>query len=92
MTLKERLEHIFSNDYPGTDVFLSEVIKPIFGDEIEPVNIDLAELPQYAERARKAGLKHIKYIGDLTEQNYNADNIVLLDVTVNDSVDRKSVV
>lgn len=86
MTLKERLEHIFSNDYPGTDVFLSEVIKPIFGDEIEPVNIDLAEVPQYAERARKAGLKHIKYIGDLTEQNYNADNIVLLDVTVNDSV------
>lgn len=86
MTLKERLEHIFSNDYPGTDVFLSEVIKPIFGDEIEPVNIDLAEVPQYAERARKAGLKHIKYIGDLTDQNYNADNIVLLDVTVNDSV------
>ncbi|MCM1140306.1 MAG: Eco57I restriction-modification methylase domain-containing protein [Muribaculum sp.] len=86
MTLKERLEQIFSNDYPGTDVFLSEVIKPIFGDEIEPVNIDLAELPQYAERARKAGLKHIKYIGDLTEQNYNADNIVLLDVTVDDSV------
>lgn len=86
MTLKEHLEHIFSNDYPGTDVFLCEVIKPIFGDDIEPVNIDLAEVPQYAERARKAGLKHIKYIGDLTEQNYNADNIVLLDVTVNDSV------
>lgn len=85
MKLKERLEHIFSNDYPGTEAFVNEVVKPIFGDNIEDVNIDLAEVPQYADRARKAGLKHIKYIGDLTEQNYNADNIVLLDVTVDNS-------
>lgn len=86
MTLKERLEHIFSNDYPGTEIFLNEVVKPIFGDEIDPIDIDLAEVPQYADRARKSGLKHIKYIGNLTEQNYNADNVVLLDVTVDDSV------
>ncbi|MCM1152286.1 MAG: N-6 DNA methylase [Muribaculum sp.] len=86
MTLKERLEHIFSNDYPGTETFITEVIKPIFGDEIEYKHTDLAELPQYAERARKAGLKHIRYIGDLTEKNLSSDNIVIFDVTVDDSV------
>lgn len=85
MALKDQLEHIFSNDYPGTDAFVDNVIKPIFGDDITPVNADLAEVEQYADRARKAGLKSIKYIGNLTEQNYNADNIVLLDVTVDDS-------
>lgn len=87
MALKEHLEHIFSNDYPGTEVFVDSVIKPIFGDEITPVNDDLASRPEYAARARKAGLKQINYIGDLTEKNYNADNIVLLDVTVEDSKD-----
>lgn len=85
MALKDQLEHIFSNDYPGTEAFVDVVVKPIFGDEINPVDTDLAERSEYADRAKKAGIKHIQYIGDLTEQNYNADNIVLLDVTVDDS-------
>lgn len=93
MKLQEELVQIFSTDYPGSDAFVDEVIKPIFGDDIDYVGADLAQRPEYAERARKAGLKSIKYIGDLTEQNYSADNIVLLDVTVdnNKNIERSRV-
>lgn len=85
MELKHKLEQIFNNDYPGTERFIADVIKPIFGNEIEYINDDLAEREVYAEKAKKAGIKHIKYIGDLTEKNYNADNIAFLDVTLDDS-------
>lgn len=85
MELKHKLEKIFNNDYPGTDRFIADVIEPIFGNEIEYIGDDLAEREKYAEKAKNAGIKHIKYIGDLTEKNYNADNIALLDVTLDDS-------
>lgn len=85
MELKHKLEKIFNDDYPGTDRFIADVIEPIFGNEIEYINDDLAEREIYADKAKKAGIKHIKYIGDLTEKNYNADNIALLDVTLDDS-------
>ena len=85
MELKHKLENIFNNDYPGTERFIADVIEPIFGNEIEYINDDLAERESYAEKAKNAGIKHIKYIGDLTEKNYNADNIALLDVTLDDS-------
>ena len=85
MELKHKLEQIFNNNYPGTDRFIADVIEPIFGNEIEYINDDLAERKEYTEKAKKAGIKHIKYIGDLTEKNYNADNIALLDVTLDDS-------
>ena len=85
MELKHKLEKIFNNDYPGTDRFIADVIVPIFGNEIEYINDDLAEREKYAEKAKNAGIKHIKYIGDLTEKNYSAENIVLLDVTLDDT-------
>lgn len=85
MELKHKLEKIFNNDYPGTERFIADVIEPIFGNEIEYINDDLAERENYAEKAKIAGIKHIRYIGDLTEKNYNADNIALLDVTLDDS-------
>ena len=85
MELKHKLEKIFNNDYPGTDRFIADVIAPIFGNEIEYINDDLAENEKYAEKAKNAGIKHIKYIGDLTEKNYNARNIAMLDVTLDDS-------
>lgn len=85
MELMHKLEKIFNNDYPGTDRFIADVIERIFGNEIEYINDDLAERDKYAEKAKNAGIKHIKYIGDLTEKNYNADNIALLDVTLDDS-------
>lgn len=85
MELRHKLERIFDNDYPGTERFISDVIERIFGDEIEYIDDDLIERYNYAEKAKKAGIKHINYVGDLTEKNYNADNIALLDVTLDDS-------
>ena len=85
MEIKHKLEKIFNNDYPGTDRFIADVIEPIFGNEIEYINDDLAERENYAEKAKNAGIKHIIYVGDLTEKNYNAENIALLDVTLDDS-------
>ena len=85
MELKHKLEKIFNSDYPGTDRFIADVIVPIFGNEIEYINDDLAQNEKYAEKAKNAGIKLIKYIGDLTEKNYNARNIALLDVTLDDS-------
>lgn len=85
MELRHKLEKIFNDDYPETERFIADIIEPIFGNEIEYINDDLAERDEYAEKAKKAGIKHIKYIGDLTEKNYNADNIALLDVTLDDS-------
>lgn len=85
MELKHKLEKIFNDDYPGTYRFIADVIEPIFGNEIEYIGDDLADREKYAEKAKNAGIKHIKYIGDLTEKNYNADNIALHDVTLDDS-------
>lgn len=85
MELKHKLEKIFNNDYPGTDRFIADVIVPIFGNEIEYINDDLAEREKYADKAKNAGIKHIRYIGNLTEKNYSAENIVLLDVTLDDT-------
>ena len=87
MEHKHKLEQIFSNDYPGTDRFIADVIEPIFGNEIEYKNDDLIDRTDYAEKAKKAGLKRIFHIGNLTEKNYNADNIALIDITVDDSKD-----
>ena len=83
---KQQLEQIFNNDYPGSEVFINEVVKPIFGDDITEVNQDLAQKAEYSEKVKRAGLKHIMYIGDLTEQNYSASNIALLDVTIDDRI------
>lgn len=87
MELRHKLEPIFNNDYPGTERFIADVIEPIFGNEIEYIGDDLTEREEYVEKAKKAGIKHIRYVGDLTEKNYNADNIALLDVTLDDSKD-----
>lgn len=84
MELKESLQHIFHNDFPGMDKFVKGVIEPIFGRGITEVDRDLAEEPKYAVRAEKAGIKHLNYVADITDQNLNAYNIALMDVTLYD--------
>lgn len=85
MDRKQELEKIFSDDYPGVERFISDVIEPIFGNEIEYLNDDLVERDEYSEKAKRAGLKHVVHIGNLREQNYNADNIAIFDVVVEDA-------
>lgn len=86
MALKDKLQHIFNGDYPGTDYFIQEVIIPIMGNEIDYVNTDLAARPEYAEKAAKAGIKKLVYVADITEQHYSAQNIAFFDVTLDNSV------
>lgn len=86
MALKDKLQHIFNGDYPGTDYFIQEVIIPIMGNEIDYVNNDLAARPEYVEKAAKAGIKKLIYVADITEQNYSAQNITFFDVTLDNSV------
>ena len=87
MTLKEQLLHIFNGDYPGTERFIAEVLRPIFGEEIATVGNDLLEdHPEYRAKAEKAGIERLEYVADITEQNYNADNIAFFDVTLSDHV------
>lgn len=86
MTLKDKLQHIFHNDYPGINSFIEDVITPIMGDEIDYINTDLATRPEYAEKAAKAGIKKLIYVADITEQNYSSQNIALFDVTIKNCV------
>lgn len=84
MELKDKLQKIFNGDYPGNEVFIHDIVRPIFGNEINYVNVNLAEDTEYHEKAEKAGIKHLRYIADIVDQNYNADNIALFDVTLDD--------
>lgn len=86
MTLKDKLQHIFNSDYPGTDTFINEVIMPVFGDDIERKNIDFADDDTYREKAAKAGLKKIIYAADINDEEYRANNIAFFDVTVDNNV------
>ena len=86
MALKDNLQHIFNSDYPGTDTFINKVIIPVFGDDIDIVNIDQAEKEEYREKAAKAGLKKIVYAADIHDEEYRANNIAFFDVTVDNNV------
>ena len=86
MTIKEKLQYIFNSDYPGTDAFINEVLVPVFGNDIDIVNIDQAEKEEYREKAAKAGLKKIVYTADIHDEEYRANNIAFFDVTVDNNV------
>lgn len=84
MELKDKLQKIFNGDYPGTEVFIRDVICRIFGNEIKYKKLDLAEDTAYHDKAEKAGIIHLCYVADIVEQNYNAGKIALFDVTLDD--------
>ncbi len=86
MKLKDKLQTIFNNDYPGIDTFIRDVIIPILGDDIDYKNVDLASKPEYAEKATKTGIDKLIWVADITEQNYNAGKISLFDVTLDNTV------
>lgn len=87
MELKEQLKSIFHSDFPGIDVFINQVIKPIFGNDIIEHDEDFTRDDNYAERAEKAGIRHLNYVADITDDKLNSYNIGLFDVTLDDSKD-----
>lgn len=86
MTIKENLHRIFNADYPGIKQFISEVVRPVFGDNISYVGSDLYEVPEYQRRADSAGITKLMYVADIIDEKENANNIVLLDVTLSGRV------
>ncbi|MCM1380198.1 MAG: BREX-1 system adenine-specific DNA-methyltransferase PglX [Prevotella sp.] len=87
---KKYLEQIFSNDYPGVDFFIKEIIRPIFGDDIEMLNVDELENPDYKSRAQLAGIKKLTYVCDIEDKNLNSETIRLFDITLDDAVNIES--
>ncbi len=86
MTIKENLHRIFNADYPGIKQFISEVVRPVFGDNISYVGSDLYEVPEYQKRADSAGIAKLMYVADIIDEKENSNNIVLLDVTLSGRV------
>lgn len=81
MSLEHNLQQIFNADYPGHDVFLQEVIKPVLKADIISVDVDLlAQHPEYRPKAELAHIKQIKYVADIDSDN--SYNIAFLDVKV----------
>jgi hypothetical protein len=83
MELKDKLQKIFEDDYPGSKIFLKEVIQPVITDEIDIINAEiLDDDPTYRERAKHANIKSIRYVADVID--IESDKISYFDVTVSD--------
>lgn len=85
--MKGRLLNLFHGDFPGIDIFVGEVVRPIIGDDIRTVDVDQVTKPEYSSRAEKAGIKHMVYVADIEDKKLNATAIALFDVTLYDHKD-----
>ena len=79
--MKEQLQHIFQNGYPGSDVFIDQVIKPIFSEDIiTDIDIDIIDLPEKRRRADNANILSAVHVADI--DRVDSDPIALYDVTL----------
>ena len=86
MALQEALQHIFNNDYQGTEAFINEVIIPVFGNDIHRINLDYAQDDEYREKAQKAGIQNLIHVALISDERYNSNDIEFFDVTLKDNV------
>lgn len=79
--MKEQFQHIFQNGYPGSDVFIDEVIKTIFSDDvITSIDIDLIDSPEKRRRADNANIFSAIHVADI--DRFDSDPIAFYDVTL----------
>ena len=79
--MKEQLQHIFQKGYPGSDVFIDKVIKPIFSDDvITSIDIDIIDSPEKRRRADNANIFSAIHVADI--DRVASDPIALYDVTL----------
>ncbi|WP_302614921.1 N-6 DNA methylase [uncultured Bacteroides sp.] len=79
--MKEQLQHIFQNSYPGSDVFIDKVLKPIFSDDVITNNdIDIIDSPDKRRRADNANIFSAIHVADI--DRVDSDPIALYDVTL----------
>ena len=85
MLKKENLKKIFSNDYPGYNEIVTEVISPIFGEDFNYLS-DPEDL-RIGDEAEASKIISVKRIGTIYDKNnIGRDTIEVLDITVSDSV------
>lgn len=79
--MEKQLQHIFQKGYPGSEVFLNEVMKPIFlGDVISEFNTDIIDSPERRRKADSANIMSAYQIADINRKN--SDPIAVYDVTL----------
>ncbi len=79
--MKEQLQHIFQKGYPGSDLFIDKVIKPIFSDDvITSIDIDIIDSPEKRRRADNANIFSAIHVADI--DRVDSDPIALYDVTL----------
>lgn len=79
--MKEQLQHTFQKGYPGSDVFIDKVIKPIFSDDvITSLDIDIIDSPEKRRRADNANIFSAIHVADI--DRVDSDPIALYDVTL----------
>lgn len=79
--MKEQLQHIFQNGYPGSDAFIGKVLKPIFSnDVITSIDIDIIDSPEKRRRADNANIFSAIHVADI--DRVDSDPIALYDVTL----------
>lgn len=79
--MKEQLQYIFQNGYPGPNVFIDKVLKPIFSDDvITNIDIDIIDSPEKRRRADNANILSASHIADI--DRIDSDPIAFYDVTL----------
>ena len=79
--MEKRLQHIFQKGYPGAEVFINEVMKPIFwGDVISEINTNIIDSPERRHQADSANIMSAYQIADINRKN--SDPIAIYDVTL----------
>ncbi len=79
--MKDNLKNIFQNSYPGIDVFISDVLTPIFSEDfIEEKNVNLIVSDEIKKRANNANILKACHVADI--DRIDSDPIAVYDVTL----------
>lgn len=79
--MREKLKHIFQNNFPGVSKFIQEVIEPIFAqDSITSIDLDIIDTPEKRRRADNANILSAQYVADIVRAD--SDPIAIYDVTL----------
>lgn len=79
--MKDQFQHIFQNGYPGAEVFLSQVLEPIFKDDfVNRIDVDIIDTPEKRQRANNANIVSAHHIADIDRSD--SDPVAIYDVTI----------
>ena len=79
--MKDNLKNIFQNSYPGINVFISDVLTPIFSEDfIEGKNVNLIVSDEIKKRANNANILKACHVADI--DRIDSDPIAVYDVTL----------